>query len=493
MKIKLLLFILAMGKIVFAQNYYNKNIDYNNSLNGFANMIIDNDTIYCIGTNSGSNVQELSILKIDNHANVILSNSFSYESSPLYSGGDGTNFLKFGNQYIATGCSSVNSTTINGLVYKLNKLCDTIWIKKRNSTNGFATIYRYSLKCSNSEFLSIGDVSYFDSTLNKIMGKIYLVKFDTLANIIWQKEYGLQGANEFVKGIKSSADGGYYIYGSKQDNLAYKEFYLLKIDVQGNIIWQRTWGSIYHDCINDIVEMPDGKLLVSGYTSEDYFGHEIYPAYLALLSADGSQRFWEKKYLKYLSNENALSNIYKNTDGTYHIWGWVSNSYKDITRPILMTFSSTFDSLDVQYYSFWNGPGAQNYIRDIVRMPDNGYIASGFGWDNTHGEDGWLLRIDSNGCANASCTPLAVAPSPLGRVGVGLYPNPANDIVTIESSETINKIEIINAQGQVMETINCNNTTNYQLFTINYPNGIYCYRFSFSSNTTSNGKFLIQH
>jgi hypothetical protein len=421
-------------------------------------MFIDNDTLFCLGFNYINNGTARNITKFDSEASQLTVRSFSEDSTSQYNGSRGNNLMKFGNEYIATGSSQKINENYNGLVFKFNKLCDTIWVKKRSKPSAISTTYRFSAKTSESEFVTLGDVTYYNSSVNFNFGQVYLVKFDTLANVIWEHEYGNPGTvSEFVKGIYPAADGGFFIYGYSTAYQQWAQCYLLKVDSMGNQVWQRTWGDVYNDEIRGFYEMPNGNLLVSGYTQKDNNGFEFRRAYLAMLTPDGSQRIWQKTFFGldlFNTIETDLFSIFKNFDGSFHIWGEEVNYHGDITRPFLMHFSSNFDSLDTKYYSYWNGPGAQNYIRDIVKMPDQGFVACGFGWDNNHDEDGWLLRIDSNGCANVNCTPLAIQENKNEIINdVAIYPNPATDKIYIKTkpTEVIKSIRLFDIRGTAIK------------------------------------------
>ncbi len=391
--------LLALNNTIISQILYNKAFDLENTVlpNLYSNLLIDNDTIYCLGIHRMTDSIGIGFNanKFDKEANFVNSSQVNYDSSFTYAGSR-NNFLKFGNSYFATGSSKRYDKNFEGLVFKINKNCDTVWVKKRSNSNALGTIYRYSIKTSESDFVTLGDVAYYNSSVNWTFGQVYLVKFDTLANVIWEHELGNPGTvSEFVKGIYPAADGGFFIYGYVTGYQQWSQCYLLKVDSMGNQVWQRSWGDVYDDELRGFYEMPNGNLLVSGIISKDYFGGEVTNAYLAMLTPDGSQRIWEKRLFGIIEH-NDLSTIFKNSDGSFHIWGYERTPY--IIHPLLMHFSANFDSLDTKYYSYWNGAGAQNYITDIIRMPDQGYVACGYGWDNAHDEDGWLLRIDSAGC-----------------------------------------------------------------------------------------------
>ena len=450
----MLLHLFAKGQI-----YYNKNIDFEstNSWNGYSSLLIDQDTIYTVGSNNIPNALAFYINKLDKNANLLLSKSYSIDSTYLF-GAQGTNgLLKIKNNYYSVAGQTDANSFNEGWFVKFNSSLDTIFTKKRNITNSVGTSLRFSLKVNNN-IVTLGDVAYYNSNVNFNFGQVYLVKFDTLANIIWEHEYGNPGTvSEFVKGIYPAADGGFFIYGYVTGYQQWSQCYLLKVDSIGNQVWQRSWGGLYHDELRGFYEMSDGNLLVSGYKQEENNGFEFRRAYLAMLTPDGTQRLWEKTFFGldvFSTNETDLFAMFKNNDGTFHIWGNEDNHPANIIRPFLMHFSANFDSLDTKYYSYWNGPGAQNYIRDIVKMPDQGYVACGFGWDNNNDQDGWLLRIDSNGCANVNCTPLAIQENTDDAIkDVAIYPNPATDKIYIKTkpTEIIKSIRLFDSRGTAIK------------------------------------------
>ena len=66
----MLLHLFAKGQI-----YYNKNIDFEstNSWNGYSSLLIDQDTIYTVGSNNIPNALAFYINKLDKNANLLLS------------------------------------------------------------------------------------------------------------------------------------------------------------------------------------------------------------------------------------------------------------------------------------------------------------------------------------------------------------------------------------------------------------------------------------
>jgi hypothetical protein len=501
-KIKIIttFFLLFFYRISFSQNYLNINCDYNSTevTNTYKNLYIADSLIFLTGqftteTGIALYLEERSLNGDIHNIKAISDSVISYYS------GDGKCFGRINSNFYCFGSATSPNSISNACFYKLNSNLDTLLLRRYNFSNSnWSRFFGHTRK--DNFFYVLGDTKYLDSITNVKYLKGILTKIDTLGNIIWQQSLGNNITNLLLNGMKLNIDGSIYVYGSKFQTQSYRDFYLIKFDSLGNQVWQYVWGSQYHDAISDIYEMADGKLLVTGYTSVDHFGLQRYPAYISMLSADGSQRLWEKQFFEFYGNESALTNIYKASSGNYQIWGWNTDLYKDITRPFLMTFSSSFDSLDLQYYSYWNGSGAQNYIRDIVRMPDNGYMACGFGWDDNHGEDGWLLRIDSNGCANVNCTPLAIQETKEENDKLVVYPNPASDVLNIETDSMFANtkpitVTISSYTGQVVFQSSSPLGRLGGAYTIdvsNLPNGLYIVKLQTKSGEALSKRVLIQ-
>jgi len=202
---------------------------------------------------------------------------------------------------------------------------------------------------------------------------------------------------------------------------------------------------------------------------------------------------WEKEVMKYNYWSFTINNdVFEDNQGnlTFFCTGYdpYETLYNTLSRYKFFIYKTTAngDSLWMKRYS---RDDAHVYASDWVQNDDGGFTICGSiqGPAIPGSWDAWLMRVDKDGCIDEFCTPVGIkeeTPSPLGRAGVGLYPNPATDVVTIESNEAINKIEIINSQWQIMETINCNAIFNYQLSIFNYSSGLYFVKINALNSTT---------
>ncbi|MBT9145197.1 MAG: hypothetical protein DDT42_01067 [candidate division WS2 bacterium] len=117
-------------------------------------------------------------------------------------------------------------------------------------------------------------------------GDIYLLKLDSQGKVIWEKTYGGE-ADEWAYSIQQTLDGGYIVAGFKfiYFGVSKKDVYLLKLDSQGKVIWEKTYGGKYDDVAYSIRQTLDGGYIVAGYT--DSFGVGGYDVYLLKLDSQG--------------------------------------------------------------------------------------------------------------------------------------------------------------------------------------------------------------
>ena len=98
---------------------------------------------------------------------------------------------------------------------------------------------------------------------------IWLVNTDTIGNIIWEKCYGGSSAELPYKLIKKSEDE-YFIFGHtgstdgdvQSGNNGWSDLWAVKINAEGDIIWEKTYGCIGHDNTRDMILTPDGGFVM---------------------------------------------------------------------------------------------------------------------------------------------------------------------------------------------------------------------------------------
>ncbi len=98
----------------------------------------------------------------------------------------------------------------------------------------------------------------------------WIVKFDNNSTLEWQKVFGGSG-NDRGQSIVATADGGYAILGYSNsndrdvsENFGNDDFWVLKLDSNGNIIWETVLGFAGVDRGYKIVQTSDNGYLITG-------------------------------------------------------------------------------------------------------------------------------------------------------------------------------------------------------------------------------------
>jgi len=82
----------------------------------------------------------------------------------------------------------------------------------------------------------------------------------------WEKTYGEWG-DDVAYSIQQTRDGGYIVAGRTESKGAgRRDFWVLKLDEKGKIIWDNTYGGSEDDVANSIQQTRDGGYIVAGRT-----------------------------------------------------------------------------------------------------------------------------------------------------------------------------------------------------------------------------------
>jgi hypothetical protein len=145
----------------------------------------------------------------------------------------------------------------------------------------------------------------FDVTQNRGGEDVWVVKLDEDGTLLWQKTYGGTG-NEGATSIKQTKDGGYMLLGvtnSKDgDFIASKgglDIFLSKLDAQGNILWTKIYGGSDYDFGSSFFETTTGEFvmsIVSKSSDLDFpLNYGDYDMWVMKLSAKGDI-IWTKHF-----------------------------------------------------------------------------------------------------------------------------------------------------------------------------------------------------
>jgi predicted secreted protein len=164
------------------------------------------------------------------------------------------------------------------------------------------------------------------SDLNK---SILLIKTDSEGNTLWEKKIDVGHAKESYTnglGLDETNDGGYIVAGEKivSNN---KNAWLIKTDVNGNMLWNLTIGGLSDDYSCGVQQIDDEHFIAIGATSS--YGAGGYDMWLIKIS-QGNETLPPLKPTINGSTTGKVNNEYTYTSSTsdpdgdqvYYLWDW---------------------------------------------------------------------------------------------------------------------------------------------------------------------------
>ncbi|MDW3651827.1 MAG: PKD domain-containing protein [Bacteroidia bacterium] len=100
---------------------------------------------------------------------------------------------------------------------------------------------------------------------------IAVLKLDPAGNLSWEKTFGGTGKESGAKVIETE-NGDLVIVGETTSlGAGVSDLYLLRLDKMGDLIWERTFGSVFYEWGIDVIQANDGGFLLLGGKSEQFF------------------------------------------------------------------------------------------------------------------------------------------------------------------------------------------------------------------------------
>lgn len=218
---------------------------------------------------------------------------------------------------------------------------------------------------------------------------IWVLKLSTEGTVIWEKTYG-RLYNDYTRSIQQTTDGGYVVAGYTAQSINENfDLLVLKLDSNGNITWNNTYGVSGSENSRDIQQTLDGGYIVTGYVES--VGSETTDFWILKLDESGNVT-WEKSYGS--GTTNIVRSIGETSEGGYIVAGRTYVSETDSFDFFIINLDSNGDVSWQKTYGGDNFDGATS----IEPTSDEGYIV--VGWTTSFGVeeyDAWILKLDSSG------------------------------------------------------------------------------------------------
>jgi uncharacterized delta-60 repeat protein len=297
--------------------------------------------------------------------------------------------------YIVTGqTDTYGSGGTDVWVIKLNKKGKIEWQK---TYGGGSDDGVYSIQQTNdSGYMVAGFTNCFGAG-----GKdFWLIKLNNDGSIAWQKTYG-GTSDEIANSIVQTTDGGYILTGWTTSFGAGKsDFWVLKLNSDGSITWQKTYGGAEGEWVRTIIETKDGCYLVSGLTMS--FGAGNGDIWVIKLDGDGAV-VWQKTYGS--KGDEGANSMQMTDDGGCIVAGATTSFGAGSYDVWLLKLNSNGM---IEWQKTYGGTHGDWGI-SVQQTKDNGYIITGetssFGLGNS---DMWVLKVKEGGTVNFNTASKAI-------------------------------------------------------------------------------------
>ncbi|HYV94895.1 MAG TPA: T9SS type A sorting domain-containing protein [Chitinophagales bacterium] len=322
--------------------------------------------------------------------------------------------------FIVAGSSMSNNGDVSGnhgyhdvWIVKLDSAGNIIWQK---SFGGSAGDFAYSIQQTlEGGFIIAGWSNSIDGDVTGNHGNddYWIVKLDMSGALVWQKSLGGSG-NDQAQSVQQTTDSGFIVAGFSfsndgdvSGNHGYGDYWIVKLDTEGNLEWQKCLGGSANDQAHSISTTTDGGFVVAGYSFSNDFdvsgNHGGSDYWIVKLSSIGNLE-WQKS-LGGSDNEQGYS-IQQATDGSFIVAGHsfsndgnVSGNHGSCDYWIV--------KIDMDGNIVWQkslGGTSDDRAYSIQLTSDGGFIIAGSPVSNNgdvsgnHGFlDYWLIRLDTNG------------------------------------------------------------------------------------------------
>ena len=168
---------------------------------------------------------------------------------------------------------------------------------------------------------------------------------------------------------------------------------VLKLDKNGNKVWEKTFSGYFRNYANSIIATQDGGCIVAGYIHPSSMDEEYKSDMWRVLKLDKTgNTVWDKIYGG--DKEDKVKCIIATPDEEYIVVGYTSSKGAGNKDMWVM-------KLDKNGKSLWDktfGGTAMDGAVSIVAAHDGGYVVAGYNESKErYNRDIWILKLDKNG------------------------------------------------------------------------------------------------
>ena len=315
----------------------------------------------------GSGNHDVYLIKTDPNGYILWTKTYGGE---FYDGGYFIKLTSDGGYIILGSTYSFGAGFSDVYLIKTDSNGDTIWTKTYGGLNDdFGSEVQ---KTFNNGYIITGTTYSYGAG----DADLYLIRIDSLGDTIWTKTYGGIGFDRGIS-IQVTSDSGFIVTGCTDSfGEGWSDVYLIKTDMEGDTMWTRTYGGLWNELGVSIRNTLDDNFIITGATSS--FGAGFDDIYLLKVDTNGNP-VWDCAYGE--SEQDLGSEVLQTPDGGYIIVGLTTDDTYDQdvilikTNPVKLVSpdgSDTLEQGDNEIIMWWCENPMKNSYRLLLSI-DGGY------------------------------------------------------------------------------------------------------------------------
>ena len=257
------------------------------------------------------------------------------------------------------------------------------------------------LTLENGDVLIGGSAMSDEISISNRKGDYQIHRLDKHGNLIWHKTFEADG-DDRVTDVVLLSDGNILLGGysnsmrgpiKSEDSQGQYDYWVIKLDLQGNILWDKTFGGSANDHLRKLLALPNGEVLLGGISDSPASGDKTESgdqAWVIKINSQG-EKVWDKNYDHNKERMPADIDMVLAPDGNY-MFAVDVRSYGDIM--VIKTNPDGDILWNTTLYDAYAGSAVLTEAK-ISILNDGNFLVHGVTW--REGEVNKFFYIDTHG------------------------------------------------------------------------------------------------
>jgi len=403
--------------------------------------------------------------------------------------------------YILAGLSSGHRTNTyqwDGSLMKINSQGDTLWWKFYGDYSTTSDSSRFKEYFVDAKVTKDGNIIAVGKAYNKKENP-YMVLTDPNGDTLWTWRPILDSSECVFRSVTETTEGdfvavgivswrsiltGEILYASSQIGL------IVKVSKLGQLMWIKEWGDT-QTAFYSVIAHPDGFIVGGGRLkgnttyNENCDTCEIGDAVILKFNNNGEE-LWSRIYSRNELEDGCLELAIANKNNIVSLQctrtKMLNNIYGE-NDVILIKYDTDGNKI---WERFIGARDTMENVRGIIATADRGFLIIGYMEDAP-----WMLKVDSLGMGNYSSW-IGIEDVKNKTASLKIYPNPANQKLFVELSETQQnqEMEVFTITGEKVAEFTLQPFTQNTISVANLQNGLYLFRLKDSNSSV---KVIVNH